>query len=367
MTAGGRPCGRAHPATPSRRPAIRTKAGRFAAVPSGCRSRKLRNGGDAQGEAVLLHAEQKTVLGLAFFEYPSEFSPVQKALFLQVIGVRLLSEAGGGPLDQTLGDFPYGKEGGFVHGIEFDSKHQPRRTEHQLLADDQNEPEPGALPGTVDQLVVLRVRDRVPGGKGADEPDVQAEHLLKGMDDYRAGHRQLVIRPRQGEFAAGLSGDGPVLNDDVPGQPAGADAEKPLDRLGGKAGGIEFPLQGGKRFPLHFVVKPLVGQIAGIAGLPHIGLLLREMLEGIRLEVFDSLHAGKLVLVLFHIELHNFLDNGKELAVRLIHNLHADAEWFLPLDLLHMVSLFSAARRIWGPAGKMGNAVSERGFAARVR
>ena len=52
--------------------------------------------------------------------------------------------------------------------------------------------------------------------------------------------------------------------------------------------------------------------------------------------------------MLFHIEFHNSLDDGKEPAVRLIDNIHADIEAILPLEWLHILPFFAAARRIYG-------------------
>ncbi len=79
----------------------------------------------------------------------------------------------------------------------------------------------------------------------------------------------------------------------------------------------------------------LVALVTGVADLPHILLFLREMLDGIRPEIFDPLHAGELILVFFNIKVHNLLYNGKQPAMGLVHNLYANAEPVLPLDLLH--------------------------------
>ena len=82
-------------------------------------------------------------------------------------------------------------------------------------------------------------------------------------------------------------------------------------------------------------------QIAGIVDLPHIGLFLREVLDGVGLEVLDPLYTGEPVLVALHVELHDLLYNVEKLTVGAVDKLHTDAESILPMDLLQYDPFFS--------------------------
>ena len=79
--------------------------------------------------------------------------------------------------------------------------------------------------------------------------------------------------------------------------------------------------------------------VARVSDFPHIGLLLRKVLEGVGLKILDPLHTGELVLVPLHIQVGDLLYDGKQIVMRLIDDLHTDAEFFLPLYLLHTISL----------------------------
>ena len=212
--------------------------------------------------------------------------------------------------------------------------------EKGLLPDNQDEPQPPPLPAPIGQLVVLGVRDDLLRGVGAQELDLGAKQLLEGAEDHRLNHAQLVVQRDAREFAGRAAGDGPVLDGNMAGEPAGAHADKVLHRRGGEIGVIELPLQGRKGLPPHSVVEPLVMGVAGIPDFPHIGLLLCKVLEGIGLEILDPLYAGKLVLVPLYVEVHDLLDNGEQPAVGLVHDVHTNAESVLPLDLLHINAFF---------------------------
>ena len=94
-------------------------------------------------------------------------------------------------------------------------------------------------------------------------------------------------------------------------------------------------------------MMPFVRQVAGVPDLPHIGFFLRKMLDSVSFKIFNSFHTGEFIFMPFDIKLQHLLHNGKELAVRLIYDFHADIKPILPLDLLHIVSFFAAAYRVF--------------------
>lgn len=105
---------------------------------------------------------------------------VQEPVARQLIQVGCLAEAGLRPLDQVLGDLLKRKPDDLISRVKIDSEHQPRHAEQQRFPDDKDEPQRLSLPGTVCQLIVLRVYDAAAPGKPPQVLDVPAEHLLQG-------------------------------------------------------------------------------------------------------------------------------------------------------------------------------------------
>ncbi len=289
-------------------------------------------------------AEQQAGLGRLPLEYPLKLLVGQEIFLLQLIGPQ-----GGEILQHAPHKLPGRVPGGVdEHGVQvlrlLAYGHADGVDEQLFLKGQQDLQLVLVRAAAIDQAVIDALPEFLPAIDVADDAGLQLEHVAHQLGDDLFQGRGLPLRQHAFPRAHIFSHNGPVLQQGVPHQPAGADAQEVVHSLRGVAGPGQLLLQGREGIFPETLVDAAVPVKALVADGEHVSLLLHKVLDRVALEVLDSLLTRPLALPLVALPGgEEAVDDPKQPLVLLVDDVNADIIFLFPLKFgIHAESSFAA-------------------------
>ena len=277
--------------------------------------------------------EQQTGLG----RFPVENLPelgIRQQIFLFDLIRRHRREGLGGPCHKLPRRIPGRVYQHVVQLVGLEAHDFADRVNQQLFLESQQDFHPlFVVPRPEDQTEIDAVAEFLAGIRVADHLRLQAEHVEDDLNNDLSQCLAFLARQHIVPLAQRLAGNGLILRQGMPDQPACADSEEMFHRILRVLGLLQLLFQRHEGvFPKAFMYLPVLCKSL-VADGSHITLFVLKVLHGVAPEKLYALLARPLMVLLFLLEPKQLVDNMKQSLVLRVDLFDANVIFIPPFKL----------------------------------